>query len=84
MDDQTYTNRHPEAPRSSLRERVTGNRFLRGVGNAGGAVNGLLGQGSVALPPLPPAVECLAPPVPENDEFAAAFRKVQKAHTRER
>jgi hypothetical protein len=82
MDDQTDTNRHPDAPRSSWRERLQANRLLRGVGNAAVAVNGLLGQGTTPPPMLPPAEERSAPPVPENDEFAAAFRKVQEDRRR--
>ena len=54
MDDETDTSRHPEAPRPSLRERLTGNRFLRGIGQGAVAVNGLLGQGTTSPPMLPP------------------------------
>lgn len=42
----------------------------------------MLGQGTMPPPILPPAEERRAPPAPENDAFAAAFRKVQEDRER--
>ncbi|GGL10839.1 hypothetical protein [Deinococcus radiotolerans] len=76
MDDHSELTRKPTP--CSLRERLHANRLLRGVGNAAVAVNGLLGQGSPPPLILPPAEERRAPPLPDTDEFAAAFREVRQ------
>lgn len=77
MNDPTDPKTECETRVPSLRDRLQANRLLRGVGNAAVAVNGMLGQGTTPPPILPPAEERSAPPAPENDEFAAAFRRVQ-------